>query len=145
MNDFPFIGAAETWLTGLRMSSLLSCVFVSPSLSLCQVFDSLLNGDVVPYPSFYQNATGCTNYFNYMQCQVQRDPQTTGQPSLSIQKLGIWCHILCNSLNRNLRIRSIFLHSWLYRRFAVPSMSAISHSMMALRLRSICFRMSWSP
>lgn len=23
-----------------------------------------------PYPSFYQNATGCTNYFNYLICQV---------------------------------------------------------------------------
>lgn len=23
-----------------------------------------------PYPSFFQNATGCTNYFNYMMCQV---------------------------------------------------------------------------
>lgn len=35
-----------------------------------QVFDSLLNGDIDPYPSFFQNATGCTNYFNYMTCQV---------------------------------------------------------------------------
>lgn len=39
---------------------------------LFQVFDSLLNGDIFPYPSFFHNATGCTNYFNYMQCQVQR-------------------------------------------------------------------------
>lgn len=23
-----------------------------------------------PYPSFYQNATGCTNYYNYLTCQV---------------------------------------------------------------------------
>uniref|UniRef100_A0A4W5L6V2 Carboxypeptidase vitellogenic like n=1 Tax=Hucho hucho TaxID=62062 RepID=A0A4W5L6V2_9TELE len=35
-----------------------------------EVFDSLLNGDILPYPSFFQNATGCTNYFNYLQCQV---------------------------------------------------------------------------
>lgn len=38
-----------------------------------EVFDSLLNGDVQPYPSFFQNATGCTNYFNYMQCQEPED------------------------------------------------------------------------
>lgn len=39
-----------------------------------QVFDRLLNGDVDPYPSFFQNATGCTNYFNYMTCQVLEHP-----------------------------------------------------------------------
>lgn len=38
-----------------------------------QVFDSLLNGDVVSYPSFFQNATGCTNYYNYMLCQEPED------------------------------------------------------------------------
>ncbi|XP_042338314.1 probable serine carboxypeptidase CPVL, partial [Plectropomus leopardus] len=38
-------------------------------LEAFQVFDSLLNGDVSPYPSFFQNATGCTNYFNYLACQ----------------------------------------------------------------------------
>ncbi|XP_036438855.1 probable serine carboxypeptidase CPVL [Colossoma macropomum] len=40
-----------------------------------EVFDSLLNGDLVPYPSFFQNATGCTNYFNYMQCQEPVDQE----------------------------------------------------------------------
>ncbi|MBN3272857.1 CPVL carboxypeptidase, partial [Polyodon spathula] len=35
-----------------------------------EVFDVLLNGDTIPYPSFYQNVTGCTNYFNLLQCQV---------------------------------------------------------------------------
>lgn len=40
-----------------------------------EVFDSLLNGDVVPYPSFFQNVTGCTNYFNYMQCQETADQE----------------------------------------------------------------------
>ncbi|CAG12003.1 unnamed protein product, partial [Tetraodon nigroviridis] len=35
-----------------------------------RVFDSLLNGDLDPYPSFFQNATGCTNYFNYLACRV---------------------------------------------------------------------------
>uniref|UniRef100_A0A3P8NJK7 Probable serine carboxypeptidase CPVL n=1 Tax=Astatotilapia calliptera TaxID=8154 RepID=A0A3P8NJK7_ASTCA len=38
-----------------------------------EVFDRLLNGDVDPYPSFFQNATGCTNYFNYLICQEPED------------------------------------------------------------------------
>lgn len=40
-----------------------------------EVFDSLLNGDISSYPSFYQNATGCTNYFNYLQCQEPADQE----------------------------------------------------------------------
>ncbi|XP_076826848.1 putative serine carboxypeptidase CPVL isoform X2 [Brachyhypopomus gauderio] len=40
-----------------------------------EVFDSLVNGDLVPYPSFLQNATGCTNYFNYLQCQEPVDQE----------------------------------------------------------------------
>lgn len=40
-----------------------------------EVFDSLLNGDLSPYPSFFQNATGCTNYFNYLQCQEPADQE----------------------------------------------------------------------
>nr|ABF22393.1 carboxypeptidase vitellogenic-like [Takifugu rubripes] len=37
-----------------------------------QVFDALLNGDLDPNP-FFQNATGCTNYYNYMECQEPED------------------------------------------------------------------------
>ncbi|KAI4811865.1 hypothetical protein KUCAC02_014737 [Chaenocephalus aceratus] len=44
-----------------------------------QVFDSLLNGDVAPYPSFFQNATGCTNYYNYMQCREPEDQEYFSQ------------------------------------------------------------------
>uniref|UniRef100_G3NZR7 Probable serine carboxypeptidase CPVL n=1 Tax=Gasterosteus aculeatus aculeatus TaxID=481459 RepID=G3NZR7_GASAC len=40
-----------------------------------QVFDSLLNGDMDPYPSFFQNATGCTNYYNYMTCREPEDQE----------------------------------------------------------------------
>lgn len=43
-----------------------------------KVFDKLLNGDVDPYPSFFQNATGCTNYFNYMMCQEPEDQEYFG-------------------------------------------------------------------
>ncbi|XP_042345213.1 probable serine carboxypeptidase CPVL [Plectropomus leopardus] len=43
-------------------------------LEAFQVFDSLLNGDVNPYPTFFQNATGCSNYyFNYLACQHPED------------------------------------------------------------------------
>uniref|UniRef100_A0A667ZJP9 Probable serine carboxypeptidase CPVL n=1 Tax=Myripristis murdjan TaxID=586833 RepID=A0A667ZJP9_9TELE len=44
-----------------------------------EVFDSLLNGDVEPYPSFFQNATGCSNYFNYMSCQEPEDQEYFSQ------------------------------------------------------------------
>uniref|UniRef100_A0A8C2XBI2 Probable serine carboxypeptidase CPVL n=1 Tax=Cyclopterus lumpus TaxID=8103 RepID=A0A8C2XBI2_CYCLU len=44
-----------------------------------QVFDSLLNGDVDPYPSFFQNATGCTNYYNYMTCREPEDQEYFSQ------------------------------------------------------------------
>ncbi|XP_018430107.1 PREDICTED: probable serine carboxypeptidase CPVL [Nanorana parkeri] len=37
------------------------------------VFDSLLNGDRTSYPSFFQNVTGCNNYFNFLQCQEPAD------------------------------------------------------------------------
>uniref|UniRef100_A0A8C2H302 Probable serine carboxypeptidase CPVL n=1 Tax=Cyprinus carpio TaxID=7962 RepID=A0A8C2H302_CYPCA len=39
------------------------------------VINHLLNGDLTPYPSYFQNVTGCTNYFNYMQCQEPPDQE----------------------------------------------------------------------
>ncbi|KAG5856697.1 hypothetical protein ANANG_G00010650 [Anguilla anguilla] len=44
-----------------------------------ELFDSLLNGDLSPYPSFFQNVTGCTNYFNFLQCQEPVDQEYFGQ------------------------------------------------------------------
>ncbi|XP_024124233.1 probable serine carboxypeptidase CPVL [Oryzias melastigma] len=44
-----------------------------------EVFDSLLNGDLSPYPSFFQNATGCTNYFNYLTCREPEDQEYFSQ------------------------------------------------------------------
>eukprot|EP00062_Callorhinchus_milii_P015095 gi/632964986/ref/XP_007898667.1/ PREDICTED: probable serine carboxypeptidase CPVL [Callorhinchus milii] len=38
-----------------------------------EVFDNLLNGDLSKYPSFYQNVTGCTNYYNFLQCTEPLD------------------------------------------------------------------------
>lgn len=31
-----------------------------------EIFDSLLNGDLTPYPSYFYNISGSTNYFNYL-------------------------------------------------------------------------------
>ncbi|XP_068179750.1 probable serine carboxypeptidase CPVL [Antennarius striatus] len=36
-------------------------------------FDGLLKAAILPYPSFFQNATGCTNIYNYMKCQTPED------------------------------------------------------------------------
>ncbi|XP_066571755.1 putative serine carboxypeptidase CPVL isoform X2 [Amia ocellicauda] len=44
-----------------------------------EVFDTLLNGDLVPYPSFFENVTGCKNYFNYLQCQEPEDQDYFGK------------------------------------------------------------------
>lgn len=35
-------------------------------LSAFRIFDEALNGDMTPFPSFFTNATGSTNYFNYL-------------------------------------------------------------------------------
>lgn len=68
----------QKWLEAFRVGDIYRLFFpISVYVAvfhfldiLLQVFDGLLNGDLDPYPSFFQNATGCTNYFNYMQCQV---------------------------------------------------------------------------
>lgn len=42
-----------------------------------EVFDTLLNGDETG-PSFIQNVTGCSNYFNFLQCQEPADQEYFG-------------------------------------------------------------------
>ncbi|XP_072139294.1 probable serine carboxypeptidase CPVL isoform X1 [Mobula birostris] len=37
------------------------------------VFDAMLNGDLIEYPSFFENVTGCSNYFNFLQCTEPMD------------------------------------------------------------------------
>ncbi|XP_013405138.1 probable serine carboxypeptidase CPVL [Lingula anatina] len=39
------------------------------------VFDILLNGDTIPYPSYFTNITGSTFYYNYM---LMREPESFG-------------------------------------------------------------------
>uniref|UniRef100_A0ACB8FUC8 Uncharacterized protein n=1 Tax=Sphaerodactylus townsendi TaxID=933632 RepID=A0ACB8FUC8_9SAUR len=43
-----------------------------------EVFDVLLNGDETGSPSYTQNVTGCTNYFNFLQCQEPADQEYFG-------------------------------------------------------------------
>ncbi|XP_032903296.1 probable serine carboxypeptidase CPVL [Amblyraja radiata] len=37
------------------------------------VFDRLLNGDTIEYPSYFENVTGCSNYYNFLQCTEPPD------------------------------------------------------------------------
>ncbi|XP_048413459.1 probable serine carboxypeptidase CPVL isoform X2 [Stegostoma tigrinum] len=43
-----------------------------------EVFDTLLNGDTTEIPSFYKNVTGCTNYYNFLQCTEPLDQSYFG-------------------------------------------------------------------
>ncbi|XP_051856184.1 probable serine carboxypeptidase CPVL [Antechinus flavipes] len=43
-----------------------------------EIFDSLLNGDLTSYPSYFQNSTGCSNYFNFLQCQEPEEQNYFG-------------------------------------------------------------------
>ena len=45
-------------LTG-RFSIMLLC-------HCLQIFDQLLNGDITPYPSFFYNVSGTSNYYNFL-------------------------------------------------------------------------------
>nr|XP_054767401.1 probable serine carboxypeptidase CPVL [Lytechinus pictus] len=42
-------------------------------LECFQQFDILLNGDLYPYPTFYYNATGSNNYYNFMMTTLPAD------------------------------------------------------------------------
>uniref|UniRef100_A0A8D0B6T3 Probable serine carboxypeptidase CPVL n=2 Tax=Salvator merianae TaxID=96440 RepID=A0A8D0B6T3_SALMN len=43
-----------------------------------EVFDVLLNGDETGSPSYTQNVTGCSNYFNFLDCQEPEDQEYFG-------------------------------------------------------------------
>lgn len=49
-----------------------------------QIFDSLLNGDLTPYPSLFFNLTGFTNYFNYL--HPKSDPSDDNEMAKLFQK-----------------------------------------------------------
>ena len=37
---------------------------------LLQIFDALLNGDLIPYPTYLYNITGSTNYYNILRTSL---------------------------------------------------------------------------
>ncbi|XP_042332542.1 probable serine carboxypeptidase CPVL isoform X1 [Sceloporus undulatus] len=44
-----------------------------------EVFDILLNGDQTKSPPYVRNVTGCSNYFNFLQCQEPEDQEYFGE------------------------------------------------------------------
>lgn len=127
-----------------------------------QVFDSLLNGDVEPYPSFFKNATGCTNYFNYMTCQVLKNPGRAQswlcdlckhiQPFYNKYSRYFSKQSLQNPLrlfffvnHRRLKTRSTSPSLWLSQLCDVPFMWGTWRSTTAQTWRSTFCRMSWRP
>uniref|UniRef100_A0A6J0SQL2 Probable serine carboxypeptidase CPVL n=1 Tax=Pogona vitticeps TaxID=103695 RepID=A0A6J0SQL2_9SAUR len=44
-----------------------------------EVFDQMINGDQTGSLSYVQNVTGCTNYYNFLQCQEPADQGYFGQ------------------------------------------------------------------
>ncbi|XP_069770185.1 probable serine carboxypeptidase CPVL [Narcine bancroftii] len=56
------------------------------------VFDALLNGDIAKYPSFFKNVTGCTNYYNFLQCKEPPE-QTYFSDYLSKPKVRESIHV----------------------------------------------------
>ncbi|KAI8515365.1 hypothetical protein Bbelb_061780, partial [Branchiostoma belcheri] len=57
-NQATAVGAAVTMLQKQISDKEYTAAF--------ETFDALLNGDVYPYPSYFYNITGGTNYFNYL-------------------------------------------------------------------------------
>ncbi|XP_036617382.1 probable serine carboxypeptidase CPVL isoform X2 [Trichosurus vulpecula] len=43
-----------------------------------EIFDNLMNGDLTSYPSYFQNCTGCSNYYNFLQCQEPEEEKYLG-------------------------------------------------------------------
>ncbi|KAL1768238.1 putative serine carboxypeptidase CPVL isoform X1, partial [Sigmodon hispidus] len=44
-----------------------------------KILDQLLDGDLTSEPSFFQNVTGCTNYYNILQCTEPEDQSYYGK------------------------------------------------------------------
>ena len=67
------------WLITSRTKNILKLLRYIPASSLSymfqlvnllQVFDTLLNGDLYPYPTYFYNITGTANYFNFLLTEV---------------------------------------------------------------------------
>jgi len=48
-------------------ASIQAALLVNDTVTAFQVFDEMLNGDFQEYPTYYNNVTGLTNYFNFEQ------------------------------------------------------------------------------
>ncbi|XP_027285454.1 probable serine carboxypeptidase CPVL isoform X2 [Cricetulus griseus] len=44
-----------------------------------EILDKLLDGDLTNDPSFFQNVTGCTNYYNFLECTDTKDQSYYGK------------------------------------------------------------------
>ncbi|XP_004418934.1 PREDICTED: probable serine carboxypeptidase CPVL [Ceratotherium simum simum] len=44
-----------------------------------EVLDKLLDGDLTSEPSYFQNVTGCSNYYNFLQCTEPEDQRYYGK------------------------------------------------------------------
>ncbi|XP_034375377.1 putative serine carboxypeptidase CPVL [Arvicanthis niloticus] len=56
------------------------------------ILDKLLDGDITTGPSFFQNVTGCTNYYNILQCTEPED-QTYFAKFLSLPQVRQAIHV----------------------------------------------------
>ncbi|GAB1290841.1 Probable serine carboxypeptidase CPVL [Apodemus speciosus] len=57
-----------------------------------EILDKLLDGDLTSGPSFFQNVTGCTNYYNILQC-TEREDQSYFAKFLSLPQVRQAIHV----------------------------------------------------
>ncbi|XP_075413682.1 putative serine carboxypeptidase CPVL isoform X2 [Tenrec ecaudatus] len=57
-----------------------------------EILDILLDGDLTNEPSYFENATGCTNYYNFLQCKEPED-QTYYGKFLSLSEVRHALHV----------------------------------------------------
>ena len=66
INDGKYYEAFQVFFPFMKCSLCTSWNF----LFFPQIFDKLLNGDLIPYPTYFYNITGSTNYFNILRQSV---------------------------------------------------------------------------
>ncbi|XP_069317923.1 probable serine carboxypeptidase CPVL isoform X1 [Eulemur rufifrons] len=57
-----------------------------------EIMDKLLDGDITSNPSYFQNVTGCMNYYNLLQC-VEPEDQTYYAKFLSLSEVRQAIHV----------------------------------------------------
>uniref|UniRef100_A0A8C0WMN8 Probable serine carboxypeptidase CPVL n=2 Tax=Castor canadensis TaxID=51338 RepID=A0A8C0WMN8_CASCN len=61
-------------------------------LKAFEILDKLLDGDLTNRPSFFQNVTGCANYYNLLQCTEPEDQDYYGK-FLSLPEVRLAIHV----------------------------------------------------